>query len=112
MRERVGLGEFEVLVLAAVLRLGPGAYGAAVFNEVERTGRPVSLGAVYTTLGRMEEKGLVRSSLGEPTPVRGGRAKKVYELESAGRASLAESVAALAQLLDGTDLGVGLAMGS
>ena len=104
MSERNGLGEFEFLVLAAVLRLGAEAYGSAVYREVEATGRRVSMGAVYTTLYRLEERGLVRSHTGDPTPKRGGRAKRFFRLEPEGREALKTSVAALRTLLAGTEL--------
>ncbi|MEM7415640.1 MAG: PadR family transcriptional regulator [Gemmatimonadota bacterium] len=105
MPTRTGLGEFEMLVLAAVLRAGTGAYGAAVFGEVERTGRPVSMGAVYTTLSRLEDRGLLSSQLGDPTPVRGGRRTRIYRLEAEGKEALQRALSQLNQLLDGTDLG-------
>ena len=108
MPERNALGEFEMLVLAAVLRLGSGAYGAAVFGEVERTGRAVSMGAVYTTLARLESRGLVESRTGPPTQVRGGRRKKLYELTAPGRAELSTSVGRLRSLLAGTELQLGV----
>lgn len=104
MPTRTGLGEFEMLVLAAVLRAGSGAYGAAIFGEVERTGRRVSMGAVYTTLSRLEERGMLSSRLGDPTPVRGGRRTRVFRLEAEGRAALQRAVSQLSQLLVGTDL--------
>jgi DNA-binding PadR family transcriptional regulator len=75
------LGEFEQLVLLALIRLGPDAYGATVRREIEaRAGRQVSISAVYTTLERLEQKGLVRSRVGEPTAQRGGRRRKHFEL--------------------------------
>lgn len=107
MPERNALGEFEMLVLAAVLRLGRGAYGAAVFGEVERTGRTVSMGAVYTTLARLESRRLVTSRLGAPTRVRGGRRKRLYELTATGRSELATSLSRLQSLLAGTELQLG-----
>jgi PadR family transcriptional regulator PadR len=73
-----GLGELEQLVLLAILRLGDDAYGITVQQEIaERGARPVSLGAVYSTLSRLEEKGFVSTRTGEPTPTRGGRRKKL-----------------------------------
>jgi DNA-binding PadR family transcriptional regulator len=79
------LGGFEKLLLLAVLRLGEDAYGAAIFEELEqRTARGVAPGAVYVTMRRLEKKGLVRSRPGEPTPERGGRAKKIYSLSPEG----------------------------
>jgi DNA-binding PadR family transcriptional regulator len=85
------LGEFEQLVLFAVLRLEDG-YGATVRQEIERrTPRRVSAGAVYTTLDRLERRGLVTSSWGEPTPERGGKRKRHFALTAAGRDALAQS---------------------
>ena len=90
---KVRLGEFEALVLAALLRLGDQAYGVAIRREIEdRTGRSPSIGAVYTTLHRLEGKGLVTSRLGEPTPERGGRAKRYFEARPEGREALADMV--------------------
>lgn len=80
------LGEFELLVLLAVLRLGPQAYAVSVRREIAaQTGREVSRGAVYVTLDRLAHKGLLRSRLGEPTAVRGGKAKRFFVVEPAGR---------------------------
>jgi DNA-binding PadR family transcriptional regulator len=87
-------GEFEVLVLFAVLKLErQGAYGVTIREEIEtRTGRSVSTGAVYTALERLSERGFVSSEVGEPTAERGGRRKRLYRLEAAGVSSLSESV--------------------
>ena len=83
------LGEFEQLVLLALVRLGADAYGVTICDDiVDRTGRDVSLGAVYKTLERLEDKGLVASRLGEPTPERGGRRKKHFRLAAAGQRAL------------------------
>ena len=83
------LGEFEQLVLLALVRLGADAYGATVRREIEaRAGRAVSISAVYTTLERLEQKGLVRSWVGEPTAERGGRRRKYFELLPAGARAL------------------------
>lgn len=83
------LGDFEQLVLFAALRLGPEGYGATIQREIdEQVGRDVSLNAVYTTLERLEAKGLVRSWIGEPTAARGGRRKRHYEVTSDGAAAL------------------------
>jgi PadR family transcriptional regulator PadR len=74
-------GEFEQLVLIALLRLGPDAYGASVRREIERrAGRELSISAVYITLERLEQKGFVRSRVGEPLSQRGGRRRKHFEL--------------------------------
>jgi PadR family transcriptional regulator PadR len=83
------LGEFEQLVLIALVRLGPEAYGATVRREIEsRAGREVSISAVYTTLERLEQKGLVRSRIGEPTALRGGRRRRHFELLPRGARAL------------------------
>ncbi len=83
------LGEFEQLVLIAVLRLGPDAYGATIRREIEaRTARRLSISAVYTTLERLEQKGCVRSWVGEPTAERGGRRRKYFGLQPLGARSL------------------------
>jgi PadR family transcriptional regulator PadR len=79
------MGEFEQAVLLAILHLGDDAYGMEVRTLIEeRTGRDVSIGAVYTTLERLSRKGYVSSRVGEPTAERGGRAKKFYAVEPAG----------------------------
>jgi DNA-binding PadR family transcriptional regulator len=86
------LGEFEQLVLFSLLRLGPDAYGATIRREIEgRTGRQLAISAVYVTLERLEVKGLVQSRIGEPTPERGGRRRKHYDLRPAGRRAAAHA---------------------
>ena len=96
------LGEFEQFVLLAVARLGDEAYGVTIRRTlVERAGRPVSFGAVYSTLRRLEEKGLIRSAYGDPEPVRGGRAKKYVALTARGRTALRQSHAALVRMAEG-----------
>lgn len=96
------LGDLEQLVLLALLRLGPDAFGIAVQEEIAtRTRRDVSLGAVYTTLARLEQKGYVTTRVGEPTPVRGGRRKKHYRVQAAGRRVLAAAIADLRALTEG-----------
>jgi PadR family transcriptional regulator PadR len=100
------LGEFEEIVLLAVMRLGPTSYGVAIREEIEaRTGRKVSLGAIYPTLDRLETKGFVSSRRGEPTPQRGGRAKRHYRLEPAGAAALRESWNEFTALWEGFEPG-------
>lgn len=100
----VRLGEFELVVLLALAQLGDDAYGVAVQQEIaRRTGRRTSFGAVYSTLSRLEEKGLVGSRLGDPSPQRGGRAKKHYELRAAGRDAIRSSLAALRTMTRGLD---------
>jgi len=79
------LGEFEQIVLLAILRLGEKAYGVTIREEImARTGREPSPGALYVTLDRLEEKGLVRSQFGDPTPQRGGRAKRFFSVSAKG----------------------------
>ncbi|MFL6229465.1 MAG: PadR family transcriptional regulator [Pyrinomonadaceae bacterium] len=85
------IGELEELVLMAILKLGPGAYGAAIHETLEDAGRALSIGALYTTLSRLEEKGLVSSRMGEPTAERGGRAKKYFKVHAAGARALREA---------------------
>jgi PadR family transcriptional regulator PadR len=98
-------GEFEQLVLLAVLRLGDEAYGTTIRREIEdRTDRRVTLGALYTALDRLERKGFLRARLGDPTPQRGGRAKRFYRVSPAGRAELARAWIALASMWDGVEL--------
>ena len=90
------LGEFEQLILFSVLQLGDGAFGVSIREEIgERTGREVSSGAIYTTLGRLEDRGLVTSRVGEPTPGRAGRPRKYYSLEPSGAKALLDSYAAI-----------------
>lgn len=96
------LGEFEILVLAALIRLDDQAYGVAILREIEsRSGRSVSLGSLYPTLARLEKKGYVRSRMGEATPVRGGRAKRYYALTAAGARALEESLQVLSAMASG-----------
>ena len=98
------LGEFEQLLLFALVRLGDGAYGVALRRDIEdRTGRSISAGAVYTALDRLETRGYVASRLGEPTPMRGGRRKKHYELLPAGAESLHRSYRLMRQMTAGID---------
>ena len=96
-----GLGDLERVVLLAAARLGEGTYGAAILREIrERTGRRVTPGTIYPTLDRLEQKGLLRSWMGEPTAKRGGRAKRHYALLEEGLATAAaywEEVNSLAE---------------
>lgn len=79
------LGGFELLVLLGLLRLGDDAYGVTIAEAIEESsGRPVAQASVYVTLGRLENKGLVSSRLGEPTPSRGGRAKTYFQITGKG----------------------------
>lgn len=85
------LGNLEFTILLAVARLGDGAYGAGVRRDLAaRAGRDYSIGAIYATLQRLEDKGLLRSRMSQPSPVRGGRAKRCFSATAAGRVALAE----------------------
>ena|SRR5688500_9345642 len=96
---REGLGEFEHLVLLAVARLGAEAYGVPIVDELERnTGRRVSRASVYVALKRLEAKSLIVSMLGEPTPERGGRAKRYFQISAAAERRLQEARTALMKM--------------
>jgi PadR family transcriptional regulator PadR len=96
------LGEFEQLLLFAIMRLGKEAYGARIRQEIEgRTGKAPSAGAIYTGLERLQARGLVSSSVGEATPVRGGRRKKYYRLEAEGAAALHKTWKNVTEMADG-----------
>lgn len=96
------LGDLEELVLLAVLRLGHGAWGARIQEELEgRAGRAVSIGTIYVTLMRLEEKGLARSWMGEPTGERGGKAKRHFEVRSEGIQALEASRRARERMWEG-----------
>ena len=105
MRASEALGEFEQVVLLAVLRLGDkAAYAVAIRSEIEsRTRRSVSRGSVYITLDRLEVKGYLRSWLGDPTPERGGRAKRFYAATPRAVGALRDSRKALLALWRGLD---------
>ena len=99
------LGEFEQLVLLAILRVGNGAYAVPVIKEIEaQTGRAFSHAAVYIALRRLEEKGLVTSRLADATPERGGRGKRYYEVSPAALEMLRDSRNALTKMWDGLEL--------
>jgi PadR family transcriptional regulator, regulatory protein PadR len=103
-RQAAVLGDFEQLVLLGVLRLElqNSAYGAAIRQEIHaRSGRDVSINAVYTTLDRLESKGLLKSWVGDPTPQRGGRRRKFYEIRPAGIAALRQAYRAFTAMADG-----------
>ncbi len=96
------LGDLEQLVMLALLRLGDEGFGAAVQREIaERSGRDVTLGAVYTALTRLEEKGYVTSRMGDPLPQRGGRRRRHYEVLPAGHAAIADAWRAMRALARG-----------
>jgi PadR family transcriptional regulator PadR len=105
MREAHSLGEFEQVVLLAILRLGEHAYGVTISAEItECTRRRPAPGALYTTLDRLEDKGLVASRLGDPTPQRGGRAKRYFTLSSKGLREIARAQQSYRKLLQGCEL--------
>jgi DNA-binding PadR family transcriptional regulator len=96
------LGSLEHIVLLAVARLGSDAYGMTVRREIEkRTGRDMSIGAIYATLERLEAKGYVRSFTGEPTAERGGRAKRLFQIEAEGERALSTSQKAIRRMTVG-----------
>lgn len=99
------LGEFEQIVLLAILRLGDGAYGVSIRSEImKRTDRAPSPGALYLTLDRLEEKGFVASRLGDPTPQRGGRAKRYFSVAKAGAEAVLRAQRAYRSLLEGVKI--------
>jgi PadR family transcriptional regulator len=98
------LGEFEQLVLLALVRLGDDAYGVSVQQEIaRRTRRDTTFGTVYSTLARLEAKGYTSSTLGDPTPERGGRRKKHFVISASGRRALQRSLRALRTMARGLD---------
>jgi DNA-binding PadR family transcriptional regulator len=96
------LGQFEQLVLTAILTLGDDAYGVTIHSKVQELAlsKSISLGAIYVTLDRLEDKGMVSSWLSDPTPLRGGRAKRCYRLEALGERALEESAATAKRVWD------------
>lgn len=100
------LGEFEHIVLLALLRLEDRAYGVTVRQEIQlRTNRDVSIGAVYATLDRLETKGYVKSQRGDPTPERGGRSKRFFRVTAAGVAAVNRTHRTLHKMTEGLNLG-------
>ena len=96
------LGEFELMVLLALIRLGDDAYGVPISREIEeRAGREVAIGSVYAALERLQEKGLVASRLGDPTAERGGRAKRYFRITAQGLHEVRETQRALVKLWRG-----------
>ena len=96
------LGEFEQVVLLAVLRLGDAAYGVPIRQEIAAcTDREPAPGALYTTLERLEQKGLVTSRFADPTPERGGRAKRYFTVTATGLKAVARAQRSYQRLLDG-----------
>jgi PadR family transcriptional regulator, regulatory protein PadR len=104
MAQQNYLGEFEEIVLLAILRLRDTAYGVSIRQLIEEeTNRLTSIGAIYTTLERLEQKGYVRSHQGEATPERGGRAKKYFHVTGSGAVALNEAMEARRKLMSGLD---------
>lgn len=98
------IGEFEQIVLIALLRLGNGAYGAAIRRHIEdRTGRKVSVSAVYVTLQRLEEKGMVVSYVGPSTPQRGGRRRRHYLMDTEGARALGRAYRTFKVMSEGVE---------
>jgi len=96
------LGEFEYLLISAAARLGDDAYGTAIRLEIEKvTDRTCSIGALYTTLDRLEAKGLIKTWMGEATPQRGGRPKRMVRITAAGREAAAEFYQTIARVSSG-----------
>lgn len=96
------LGEFEYLMLTAASRLGDEAYGAAIRQEIQQaTGSPCSVGALYTTLDRLEHKGFIQTWMGDPTPERGGRPKRMVRVTPKGARAAASFYAAVMRVSRG-----------
>jgi PadR family transcriptional regulator PadR len=99
------LGEFEHIVLLALIRLEEQAYGVTVRQEIQsRIRREVSIGAVYATLNRLETKGYLKSFQGDPTPERGGRSKRFFRITVKGRTAVNRTQRALQSMTEGLDL--------
>jgi DNA-binding PadR family transcriptional regulator len=99
------LGEFEQVTLLAVARLREDAYGVAIRQEIEKQAhRSVAIGSVYATLDRMERRGFISSTMGKPTPERGGRAKRFYRLSPAGLKALRDARATLDRFWENLEL--------
>ena len=104
MAETLQLGEFEQVVLLSILRLDDDAYGVTIRREIRKcTGREPAPGALYTTLDRLEEKGMVRSRMGDPTPERGGRSKRYFTVNAKGTKALKDALRSYRRLLEGLE---------
>jgi PadR family transcriptional regulator, regulatory protein PadR len=105
MAPALNLGEFEQLILLAILRLRENAYGVTIRRELaDRAGRTIAPGALYTALDRLETKGLITSRMSDPTPERGGRAKRHVMVSAAGMKALTRALHAYERLLEGLDV--------
>ena len=102
MPKAESLGQFEQLVLTAILTLREEAYGITIHEKVQQLAHPktVSLGAIYVTLDRLEDKGMVASRLSDPTPERGGRARRYYHLQGVGEVALQEAAVTAKRIWD------------
>lgn len=99
------LSDFELYVMLAIAALGDDAYGVSIATRIgERTGRDISIGAVYATLGRLSDKGYLAFTFSDPEPIRGGRARKLVSLTPAGARTLRQTTEALNRMLDGVTL--------
>src|SRR5205823_2308906 len=102
MTKKEQLGNFELMVMLAIIRIGDNAYGVPIAEELEkRTGRDVATGSVYAALERLEDKGCITSELGEATPERGGRAKKYFHVTAKGFREVRETQRSLVKLWQG-----------
>jgi DNA-binding PadR family transcriptional regulator len=105
MTSRDGLNEVDQLVLLALVRLDDGAYGVTIRAEIEtRSGKPVSMAAVYSALDRLERKGFAQSWLSDPKPERGGRAKKHFKITESGATELRVARGVMARMWDGLEM--------
>lgn len=105
MSSAIALGEFEQVILLSILRLEDNAYGVTIRDEIKKcTGRDPAPGAVYTTLDRLEEKGLLRSAVGDPTAARGGRAKRYFTVSPTGLKAITQAQRSYQRLLKGVNL--------
>jgi PadR family transcriptional regulator, regulatory protein PadR len=96
------IGEFEYLILSSAARMGDNAYGASIRNEIENaTGRSCSIGALYTTLDRLESKGFVKTWMGDPTPQRGGRSKRLVQVTATGVKAASDFFRAISRISKG-----------
>jgi PadR family transcriptional regulator len=99
---RQHLTDFELMILLAILRIGDDSYGVPIAREIEQTAkRTVLLGAIYTCLDRLEQNGLVTSSYGDPTPERGGRAKRFFKITGKGLKAVKDTQRAFTALWSG-----------
>lgn len=113
MAKNDNLGEFEQLALLAVMRLGDGAYGASIQEELDRTGgRSAAISSIYITLTRLEDKGLVRSQMGEPTPERGGKPRRYFRLCPSGIEALKTARGRLLSMWEGLEQDLDASVGA